>query len=1015
VTDTLGRALVATCDIEGFLTAEADADAENRFTELEHAVADLLTVSFRGHAPLHAQPHGQLTFTKAVSAATITALSERFDLATQQSKGAWWLPEDALIRSGFVNLPAHYATHPAWAMNLCADDHGRFPLTNSPAGFAAWAILAAFAADVLEPLTLRGPDNGTLDPSAAATRWEAVLDRYTGLGLATAEVLAALDAMRQGRGWSRLDAAGQQAARQNLVATLAAAVSAEAVKRWRVGPLRELITRYYAKSKKGPAEARAVLVKAVQPPLAAFFGGDWLAFLYYLGERPADGETILTSLPEARLYVEASAKVKQVAAEQNLSVAEVSRMLASYLGGDAVVSPVQRRVDVIRSYWQAADGAQARQAPGMPALRSLADSQVPSPDKPENPFGDEPPNQWLPSDLQRDIDLLWGGMVFPPKPDRIVSTLSPYWSLQQALDPALQFWHEISLSCWYICEGPWARTDLSGLREYYSRQLAALTRSGTPVDEALFADLTAAERRLGPVEQVQHEPKAVDAGHGISISLSMGSGTRRRGFEILRDIVTAHRRAWAATHLEAAIRSAWEVPLRDLAEDVNRAIAARGKLPTTRQFAGMAAKVANTWFCGDLSATFAAIGEKPVIEQTRIRLLPLDRYQFCRRVFTDLGGRPVHDYKDPLYSQVYTLLSLAANAPRLLQKQELLDREPTAKEAGYETYQNWPDGLDYRRYLDATTHARQGLSVTPDSPQSVDVPETVKHAAETAAPRAAASTKESAATQPSQSGEAAAAAGPAAPAGWYPDINHAGVLRWWTGTAWTALTAPGQGADAGWFTDPNRSDELRWWDGTAWTTHLTPAQAPARPAAASTGRQSLVAATDYLPPWEVRGLPCGLTDADFALARRVAWQLNTVQVAGDRTFEPATGSWARYFNAAGVTYPENIARLRHLLTREPIARTDEGWAVYPAILIPDPSTSQTSTVPVGACSEVGYIGSAWCSLATSWARRIQEWLPQRRYAVTRLAVSPEVSEYSASAKVWIPTLDLPPWHRDQET
>jgi hypothetical protein len=66
--------------------------------------------------------------------------------------------------------------------------------------------------------------------------------------------------------------------------------------------------------------------------------------------------------------------------------------------------------------------------------------------------------------------------------------------------------------------------------------------------------------------------------------------------------------------------------------------------------------------------------------------------------------------------------------------------------------------------------------------------------------------------------------------------------------------------------------------------------------------------------------------------------------------------------------------------------------------IPDPSTSQTNTVPVGACSQVGYIGSAWCSLVTP-----------------RLAVCPEVSEHSASAKVWIPALDLPPWQREQRT
>jgi hypothetical protein len=1000
VTDTLGRILAATSDVNGFLAAEAEADTRNRFVELEHAVADIFSVSFRGDGPLDARPHTPLAFAEAVPSATAHVLAKRFDLASQQSKGAWWLPEDARIKAGFVNLAARYTTHPSWAMSLCADDHGRYPLKGSPAGFAAWAVLAPFASELLEPLLLRGPESGALTPDDATTRWTAVSDRYDTCGLATEGILATLNAMLPGHGWSRLTPEKQQAAKQALVSALGAAVSAETVKRWRVGQTRDLIERYYAKSKKGPAEARAVLVKAVQPVLAAFFGGDWLSFLDYLGEQPADSETILTSLPQARLYVEASAKVEKVAAEQNLPVAEVSRMLASYLGEEAVESPVQRRVQAIRRYWQALDAADARQAPGMPALKSLVEAHFISPGKPENPFGESPSDDWLPTDLLRDVDALWDGTVFSTKPDRIVSTLSPPSSLQEVLGPALRFWREIGLSCWYICEGPWARTDLSGLRQYYSRDLDALAESGAPVDEALFEDLKAAERSLGPVEQIQGESQAIDAGHGLSISFSTGSGTRRRGFEILRNIVTDHRRGWADSFLEPLLRSSWETPLRNLAEDVNRSIAVRGKPPTKRQLAGMAAKVSNSWFGGDLSATFAAIGETQEFEQARIRLLPHDVRQFCRLVFALLGGRSVPDYTDPSYSAIWTMLTLASKAPKVVQKQELLGREPTDKEAGLDQYVQWPDGLDYDAYLAAVTSARQELSVRSD-----------ERRLEASSEHAQSDQTSSTGVKGKRSSEASAGAA-AVPAGWYMDTNLPTTLRWWTGTEWTRLTAPSERAPAGWFSDPERSDQLRWWDGTAWTAHTTSATTPG-PALARDGcrgRHSVV--VDDRPPWEVAGLPCGLTDADFEVARRVARELKSSEVADGKTFEPAASSWARYFKAYGATYPENLARIEQLLAREPLARTEEGWLVYPAIFIPDPSQSHSDDVPVGACSEVGYIGSAWCSLTKSWARRVQERLPQQRYDVTRLAVRPEVREHETSAMVWVPSLDPPSRQRN---
>lgn len=991
-TGDVAAELAATADADTYLAVEAAAGVGDRFAELEAAAATVLGRAFAGRAPVYARAKMAPVLTPAVPSSALTTLEAAFDVAAQQERGAWWLPEQVSVKYGLVNVAAYYSDeHPAWAMTRASDDSGRFPLSET-AVFACWALLTPLAQDLLEPLLLRGPDNGALDAQTAAARWAVVADRYRELHLDTPDVTAALEAMTPGHGWGALNAAGQVRAKQRLLDALGAGFDQGTVRRWRAQSLRELVARYLAKSKRGPAESRAVLVKAVQPTLATWFGGDWLALLTYLGHQPAEGEVIQTALPAPRLYVEGSDKVQRVAQEKNLPTEQVAAMLASYLGSDAVQSPVQRRAAAVRTWWEALETAQAAQRPGMAALDALWDAQVPSPGKPEDPFPEPAGASWLPHAAQEDITRLWGAMAFPSKPDRLVSALSPRWSMKSALGLPLEFWFEIGQSCWYICEGPYARTDLAGLRSYYQRYLAAMADAGTPVDNDLFSELQAAETRLGPEEPLLDPGEAIDAGHGVTITFSVGSGTRRAGFEILRDIVTRHRRAWAAQHLETAIRAAWEQPLRELADKINRAVAARGKLPTVRQLAGMAGAVTNGWFGGDLSATLAAVGERPAVDQFDARLLPTDRLAYCLRVFQAMGGQPVRDRQDARYFEAYQLLSLAANAPRLIQKQELLGRQPTAKDVDFDRYQNWPEGLDFDRYLQAATDA---LASTP-----------VNAAASTSTMNSTGRLR----LQPTQP-DATASAPPAstyvqtrhaAPAAWHPDANQPGVLRWWDGLAWTSFTAPGPHAAAGWFTDPQRPEQLRWFDGRSWGKHV--AAAPTAGAAAPT------AARDDRPPWEVSGLPAGLTYADFAAARQVAGTLTETLICGAHTLEPARGPWARYTQAYGAHYPHNQARLRALTVRPPLARTDEGWTVYAAILVPDPSPSATGTVPIGACAEVGYIGSAWSNLSASWAQRVRAYLDQRRYVVTRIAVADQGGELAA--QIWLPSLDLPPWHQE---
>ena len=373
MTDSFGSLLAATSSASDWLRDETDTGRGARFAAIDELVAAVAAVSFAGNAPVQLTAAGSpapVTL-RHIPASVRATVTEVFDLDAQQAKGAWWLPESAVLKAGLVNLPAYYMAAPQWAMNTAATDAGRVGFTGCPDALACWALLIPFADTLLAPLSLRGPDTGAHTPDQRDAEWAAVDTAYAQLGLANDAVLAAVATMRPGHGWSRLGRAEQTAAKVALIDALRDAINPSTVRRWRATALRPLLERFYAKAKKGQPVASAVLTKALQPVLAASFGGSWLALLDYLDEQPTTGEEIPTALPEARLYVQASAKVEQVAAEQNLPVSAVAQLMASYLGSDEVRSPVERRVEVLRRVWTVIDALHAEQAPGMPPLTEL--------------------------------------------------------------------------------------------------------------------------------------------------------------------------------------------------------------------------------------------------------------------------------------------------------------------------------------------------------------------------------------------------------------------------------------------------------------------------------------------------------------------------------------------------------------------------------------------------------------------------------------------------------------------
>ena len=116
-------------------------------------------------------------------------------------------------------------------------------------------------------------------------------------------------------------------------------------------------------------------------------------------------------------------------------------------------------------------------------------------------------------------------------------------------------------------------------------------------------------------------------------------------------------------------------------------------MPSARQFASHAAVATNRWFGGDISAFYAAIGEKSAIRPARVSLIPADRVAFAERVFKDLGGVPFErkilaknreeaQAQNADLARQTNLERLAEESLGYLQLHEALGHPPNLKEFG---------------------------------------------------------------------------------------------------------------------------------------------------------------------------------------------------------------------------------------------------------------------------------------------------------------------------------------------
>lgn len=718
---TFGARLAAIPAPERFSLHAAEGNRQE-FADYDRVVASLFARALRG------KPIADLKLATRRTESDVVTLKisdqEREVLAgvlapeAQQARGGWYVPDADKPLIGMVEFARWAAAQPRFAISA-ADAQRAAVRLDTPDAVAIWATLEPVMELLYLPLKLRsGYWLGDRRPDQMQKDWATVDATYGALAIDTGP----LGVFKDGRRWATLSIEEVIAARQALVDAWGSAPT-DVGERAIALLISRLVERYYQKAKDGKAQRTKVMNKGLERALSGAFGGDWLALVRYLGEEVHPAEQIATAVEPTSLLVSGRERAVQAAKATGVPVEEIGRMLDAYWGG-AADSPVEQRVQVTREWWQAFDEFHARQAPGMPSLWGLLGDRFE--DTGQN-FDDgrytRRGYQMLPPKLNARIEELWGTAVLPRWPEALVSEPYPHASFAETLGAGIAFWHEVALTCWFICEGPYSRTDIGGMPNHYDRQIKALEELGCPIDHTLFADLREAEKKLTERPASERDTTEHEVGGGLSVAITISMGpTKKNGFEHLRDVVTRYRRAWAEQHLERYLRGRWEQDLRVVGDSYHRHVADKGKPPTPKQFAKIAEQAANHWFGGDLAHVASALGLAAPDPQHRRRLLPVDRAAFVAQVRNFLGGQRWEESPEDMDREErerrLRLSELAEHAPAAVQVWEATGERPPLKGASWARYRLetafGPDiEAGWEQFVDAVEQALGEPSATP--------------------------------------------------------------------------------------------------------------------------------------------------------------------------------------------------------------------------------------------------------------------------------------------------------------
>lgn len=595
----------------------------------DHLLAKLLERCLAGDRVAHLEPLDKprtLHFPD-IPMQDRTLLMARYGLAQQQSRGAWYHPERALLSVGLLNLPFHHRNQERFPMNAVMDERVSLTLDSEEA-IAVWAGLESLLERLFKPLLFFGPEAAKLPADKRAQVWQDVLRDLIELRIPS----SSLDEFA-GDAWWKQSASEMHERKLAYLEQIETLSAVEFIRAVRLMQTQGLLKRFYAKRRTHSATRENVLTKQLERALSGAFAGDWNEFLTYSQEPPEAGDHVQTVLPEPVLVpgVSAGADAIRIAQDLGLPLEQVQEASAALFPEAAGSNPIADRVDAAREVWHEFLQIHARQVPGNPSLWGLIDQfervevvAAVTPERAER-FGRVAQYKThFSAGLQDRVERLWATRVHERYPERLVTDLSPWYWMGRALGPALTFWEGVLLTAWYVTEGPYSRTDLPNMEAYYDKQVLVLEQLSAPVDRALFAELRKADRKLGKPEPVERHRQEHMIEPGTTFTSSIIIGERREGFTILRDIIINHARAWSEAYFETYLTRQWRDPLRSLSEDVSKRLASKGKAHSPKQFAKLTAPLANMWFGGDLTAVSVAILHPSPVAQQTARIVPKD-------------------------------------------------------------------------------------------------------------------------------------------------------------------------------------------------------------------------------------------------------------------------------------------------------------------------------------------------------------------------------------------------------
>ncbi len=688
--ETFGSKVNQAGSIAELLKLESQEAKSDLFQKLDEIVGQLLVRILQGEQIVNiTQDHLKVNTVKIQIYHDLDRdfLNETFCLEHQQARGAWFLPEHDNLQVGKINLPWMFKTYNRFANGMALEERGKVWLNSSADAVFIWAVLEPLSDILFLPFELRGHLAGTLSREETSEQWNEIDIFYQTLGFQVTQELAV---MRWGGGWHKLRAAEQLEAKHRLLKSLALQVKPEMGQRYRAFRVQALVNGYYKKAnREGQVKRKRALTKPIVPNLAGFFGGDWLAFLNYLGEKPHPEEQIMTALPETRPFIGGVNRVAEIAALQGVSIDEIERIAGAYWQQSTGQSPIEKRVEVLRQYWSVFDNIHAHQSPEMKSLWGLLEDYrcfsfeegYSSSSSPRD-YQQQLYQTFLPEQLQDEIVNLWGYVMLAKFPDRIVSELFPHQLMAETFGTALKFWHGCALTAWFICEGCYSRTDIAGMQHYYRRELATLETFQTPIDLTMFDELLEAETKLGSIIQIEI-PNSRDY-------------QRREGFENLRDIITRHRRIWAERFLSSYLHTRWESEILEAGRVHNLLIhEGNGKAPTLKKFAKSAVTATNHWFGGNISSLYGAIREKSPIQPERFKLMPEHKFEFAQAVYQALSESAVAELVDINGGMRYLKIELANLSLNYIQIEEASGREPNIDELGIKNLKYYREKADF--------------------------------------------------------------------------------------------------------------------------------------------------------------------------------------------------------------------------------------------------------------------------------------------------------------------------------